>query len=895
MRAHAQHALGRRLTTLVVVTTLLLGVGGYLMAPPAAAATATPPGASQPFAVCQPTTPSGPPAGTPSGGFHAMTPVRLLDTRLTLGAVQPGCTAVVDLAGVAPVGATGVALEMVGVDANAGGFVTAYPCGSSLPLASNLTLRVGQAVPNTVVLPVDSTRRACFYTNVSTQLVVDISGWFGPGGSSFHGNTPERALDTRIGPRPHGGSGPLVGGTELRVPIAGRGSVPANATAAVVNLTVTNTQSYGYLTAYPCGTDRPLTSTGNYEARDTRALQVMVGLGAGDLCIYSPTTVDLVIDVAGSFAGTDGTRAVALTATRVLDSRDGTGGWSAPIEPGTTMSFDPSMAGTLPVGKAAVLDVVTTRAASSDGWVTLYPCGAALPPTSSVNPAVGVESTNVAVVEPGANGLVCVTSTVRVDLVIDLNASFGPAGGLRDLQVTGGGSLSPAFSADGHDYGVKCQAGSNTLTISPSAVPGATTTISGANGSGVVTVAENDLVTITVTRADASTDTYYLRCLPHDFPDLQVQRPDDPNPGWYMTTTGVSGPPGTTYAVILNDHGAPVWYKKTATPAIDMKLLPNGNLAWTPLLGASFGTNPTGAYEEHSLDGSLVRTWSTVGSPTDHHELLPLPNGNKLMVSYPVRTGVDITALGAGYGSSEQVVDGLIQEIRPDGTVAWEWKSQDHIAPAETTAHIDGLYIGAETPQGHVTDLLHINSVDVDPANGNLVVSARHLDAVFEIRRDPGQADDGTILWKVGGNAPTSPATKDITIVGDPLGGPRRQHDARLSADGHLTMYDNESSTANPARGLDYRLDVAAGTATLNWEYRRPDGAASFGLGSTRRLADGSTIICWGGLQPLLTELGPLGNTTIQVSQVPTGISYRSLKEPLATFDAATLRADAGH
>ena len=93
---------------------------------------------------------------------------------------------------------------------------------------------------------------------------------------------------------------------------------------------------------------------------------------------------------------------------------------------------------------------------------------------------------------------------------------------------------------------------------------------------------------------------------------------------------------------------------------------------------------------------------------------------------------------------------------------------------------------------------------------------------------------------------------------------------------------------------VDYQLDVDAGTATLVWEHRRTDGLGSFGLGSTRRLADGSTIICWGGNQPILSDIGPFGAVTLEVSQSPGGIGYRSLKEPLATYDAAVLRANAG-
>ena len=77
---------------------------------------------------------------------------------LRLGALAAGCTAVVDLSAVAPAGATGVALDVVAVDAQGVGYVTVHPCGSARPLASNLNPQGPDAVANTVVLPVDPAR-----------------------------------------------------------------------------------------------------------------------------------------------------------------------------------------------------------------------------------------------------------------------------------------------------------------------------------------------------------------------------------------------------------------------------------------------------------------------------------------------------------------------------------------------------------------------------------------------------------------------------------------------------------------------------------------------------------------------------------------------------------------
>jgi hypothetical protein len=61
----------------------------------------------------------------------------------------------------------------------------------------------------------------------------------------------------------------------------------------------------------------------------------------------------------------------------------------------------------------------------------------------------------------------------------------------------------------------------------------------------------------------------------------------------------------------------------------------------------------------------------------------------------------------------------------------------------------DNTYVGFESgPRGvGEPDPFHCNSIDVEPATGNLLVSGRHMDSIFYIERSTGK-----ILWKMGGN-----------------------------------------------------------------------------------------------------------------------------------------------
>ena len=215
-------------------------------------------------------------------------------------------------------------------------------------------------------------------------------------------------------------------------------------------------------------------------------------------------------------------------------------------------------------------------------------------------------------------------------------------------------------------------------------------------------------------------------------------------------------------------------------------------------------------------------------NPVDHHDYVELSNGGRAMVTYPLKTGVNMSAMvDPAYTNNEWMVDGVIQEINAAGQLVWSWAADDHFGYGEVTfPQRFQQYLGA--PNGGEVDPWHINSIDrVTDGSGDYVVSMRHLDADRPCRPrhrrrrlDPRQPARRTRRRSRGHRA--SP------IVDDPLGGPRRPHDARLSGD-VLTMLDNRTNTGQPARAVAYRIDTNAGTATLLWQISNPTGLSSPG------------------------------------------------------------------
>lgn len=199
-----------------------------------------------------------------------------------------------------------VSLNLTATEADGDGFLTAFPCGD-VPLASNVNYGPGAPASNAVTVPVRLAAQdlglvadICVYTYAPTHVVVDITGWYGlpraVRGGRLAPVTPTRLIDTRTTER-------IAVGETRRVPILGQPGVPAGTTGAVVNVTAVDPSSDGYLTTYPCGSERPGTSTVNHGAGDDVPTLAVVPVGAdGGVCVFAYAETDIVVDLTGYLA-----------------------------------------------------------------------------------------------------------------------------------------------------------------------------------------------------------------------------------------------------------------------------------------------------------------------------------------------------------------------------------------------------------------------------------------------------------------------------------------------------------------------------------------------------------------------------------------------------------------
>jgi len=154
--------------------------------------------------------------------------------------------------------------------------------------------------------------------------------------SKFVSVAPTRVMDTRTGVgAPKARPAPLA---VVTLQVAGVGGVPdAGATAVVLNLTITEAVTVGYVQAFPAGLATLGASSNmnvDYPGQTVAAL-VTVPIGAdGHVSFYDVPGGHLIADVFGYYSAvpvsTDG-RYRSVAPTRILDSRNRTG--MPPIQP----------------------------------------------------------------------------------------------------------------------------------------------------------------------------------------------------------------------------------------------------------------------------------------------------------------------------------------------------------------------------------------------------------------------------------------------------------------------------------------------------------------------------------------------------------------------------------
>jgi hypothetical protein len=152
--------------------------------------------------------------------------------------------------------------------------------------------------------------------------------------------------------------------------------------------------------------------------------------GDGNVAVYNDQgNVHVIFDVVGWY-GQTGDSYNALAPARVLDTRNGTGGPTAPVGPGQTRAVKVTGVGNVPAsGATAVILNVTAVGPSAASYLTVFPSDVSKPLASNLNFGPGVNIPNLVVVKVGPDGNVSLYNDQgNVDVVFDVVGWFGQGG-----------------------------------------------------------------------------------------------------------------------------------------------------------------------------------------------------------------------------------------------------------------------------------------------------------------------------------------------------------------------------------------------------------------------------------------------------------------------------------
>ena len=411
-------------------------------------------------------------------------------------------------------------------------------------------------------------------------------------------------------------------------------------------------------------------------------------------------------------------------------------------------------------------------------------------------------------------------------------------------------------------------------------------------------ISNSDLVTkITISYFGVFKKNYYVTCVDQRVSPISITNAEGKrNEFNLMDSIVVQDQINDEYngTIVLRDSlGTPIWWMAANSKPIaseeyvylrDPKLIEGGNkVLFVGSKEPGGGFSSDGEYLvynllTHKVEKSYTGAQSiNLEGTLDFHDLQVFPNGEAVTIRYAKRTDVDLSSIGIPKGI--EVLDSEIVFLNADGTEKFKYSLLDRIDISEIAINQPAYYNSSMAP----VDVIHTNSVEI--AGDSVIISSRHLDAVHKMR-----ISDGELIWKIGGHSKTkydlevtneygafnqSNNTIDFNQL---LSG---QHDARVTSDGEISIFDNGTTANRNPRVLVLRIDEKNMKAKISRVITGSSQSISTCCGSARQLKDGAWLVNWGGKvdQQRSTLANGVSSTTL-----PSGVETRILARPRNVF-----------
>ena len=284
------------------------------------------------------------------------------------------------------------------------------------------------------------------------------------------------------------------------------------------------------------------------------------------------------------------------------------------------------------------------------------------------------------------------------------------------------------------------------------------------------------------------------------------------------------------------------------------------------------------------------------GNRYQHHDVVPLPNGNVLALAWELKSRDEALAAGRRPDllDGDKLFPESVLEIRPTGPttgeIVWQWSLWDHLVQ-DFDPQKANYGVVADHPElldinfinGKGSDWNHSNGIDYNPELDQIIINMRSMNEFYVI-------DHSTTAEQARGHAGGKQGKGGDFLYrwGNPQGyyrGRERdrmlyfQHNAHwirpgLSGAGDILVFSNgdgrpggNSSSVDQLRPPvtaegGYRLEAgkAYGPKELVWSYAADPKASFYSsfISGSQRLPNGNTLNC-SGAQSRLFEVTPEG------------------------------------
>ncbi len=324
---------------------------------------------------------------------------------------------------------------------------------------------------------------------------------------------------------------------------------------------------------------------------------------------------------------------------------------------------------------------------------------------------------------------------------------------------------------------------------------------------------------------------YDIRTIPSNFPDITLEGDYDFDGDYYFDVAGAS------YVIKMASDGQILFYYSEGTAFYPVMNLEKWNID-----GQVFYSffEPVDGYDEYIIRGETYGQIIVMNEKyevmqkiqllaTDTIDAFPVENHAFLLIDenhYVVSGSMDKTVQIDGYDNTTVIKASYFQEVL-DGEVIFEWDStmDDRFYAASVESND---YTNTEV---YASDYTHINSIDIDPNDGNFIVSLRNTDTVVKINHDTAET-----MWVLGGLIDEFGLTNEQLFS--------RQHYAKFIDDHTILLFDN-GNAKQLTRLLTFVLDEENMTVTEFGEVSYDD-RWSIATGSAQLTSEGYYVFGWG-------------------------------------------------